>query len=260
MGDGAKPAGQAVAGKPTGQAVAGKPAGQAVAGQPAGQAVARKPAGQAVAGTAAGQAVAPAANAAGAGPFSPRRPMRVVLLGPPNAGKGTQAATLVRRFGVPCISTGEMLRREAASGTALGLRVKGIMDSGKLVDDGTMAEAVRGRLQQPDAASGFVLDGYPRTLAQAETLAGILAATGHSLDAVLLITVPEDSLVRRALARGRSDDREEVIRERLRVYREKTEPLIGYYRRLGLLREVDGQPAIEEVGRQLLAVLEAQHS
>jgi adenylate kinase len=181
---------------------------------------------------------------------------RVVLLGPPNAGKGTQAERLRSRLGVPCISTGDMLRREAASGTALGLRVKAIMESGALVDDATMAEVVRERLRQPDAGHGFLLDGYPRTLAQAETLAGILEEAGQRLDAVLLITVPEDELVRRALARGRADDREDVIRERFRVYREKTEPLIGYYRRLGLLREIDGHRPIEEVGREMLAALE----
>jgi adenylate kinase len=190
---------------------------------------------------------------------SPARPLRVVLLGPPNAGKGTQAAMLSSRLGVPSISTGDMLRREAASGTPLGLRVKAIMDSGGLVDDVTMAAVVRERLRQADAG-GFVLDGYPRTLEQAETLAGILAAAGTPLDAVLLINVPEEQLVRRALARGRSDDREDVIRERLRVYREKTEPLIGYYKRLGLLREIDGHRPVDEVGCQLLAALEAQHS
>jgi len=182
--------------------------------------------------------------------------VRVVLLGPPNAGKGTQAVMLRERLGVPCISTGDMLRRESESGTPLGLRVKGIMDSGELVDDATMAEVVHERLRQPDAAHGFVLDGYPRTLAQAETLEEILAAAGQRLDAVLLVKVPEEELVRRALARGRSDDREEVVRERLRVYREKTEPLIGYYRGLGLLREVVGDRPVEEVGRALLAALE----
>jgi adenylate kinase len=182
--------------------------------------------------------------------------VRVVLLGPPNAGKGTQAVMLRERLGVTCISTGDMLRREAESGTPLGLRVKGIMDAGELVDDATMAEVVSERLRQPDAAHGFLLDGYPRTLAQAETLEEILAAAGRRLDAVLLVKVPEEELVRRALARGRSDDREEVVRERLRVYREKTEPLIGYYRRLGLLREVKGDRPVAEVGRALLAALE----
>jgi len=188
---------------------------------------------------------------------APAPPLRVVFLGPPNAGKGTQAARLREKLGVPGITTGDLLRREAASGTPLGLRVKGIMESGGLVDDATVDEVVRGHLRQVDLRRGFLLDGYPRTRAQAETLAGILAAAGHPLDAVLLITVLEEELMRRALARGRSDDREEVVRARLRVYREETEPLIGYYRRLGLLREVDGNQPIEEVGRELLAALEA---
>jgi adenylate kinase len=161
-------------------------------------------------------------------------------------------------LGVPAISTGDMLRRESESGTPLGSRVRGIMEAGELVDDSTMAEVVRGRLRQDDAAHGFVLDGYPRTPAQGETLAAILSAASQRLDAVLLMTVPEDELVRRALGRGRSDDREEVIRERLRVYREKTEPLIGYYRGLALLREVDGNRPVEEVRGALLAALEPE--
>ena len=164
---------------------------------------------------------------------------------------------LREKLGVPGISTGELLRREAASGTPLGLRVKSIMETGGLVDDATMDEVVREHLRQMDLDRGFLLDGYPRRLAQAETLAGILEAAVRPLDAVLLLTVPEQELMRRALARGRSDDREEVVRERLRVYREETEPLIGYYRRLGLLREVDGKQPIEEVGRALFAALEA---
>lgn len=203
-----------------------------------------------------GDAAEPAGQAVAAGaPQAALRPLRIVLLGPPNAGKGTQAATLQALLGVPSISTGDMLRREAESGTPLGQRVRGIMESGALVDDGTMADVVRERLRQADAASGFVLDGYPRTLDQAETLGCILASADRRLDAVLLVTVPEAELVRRALARGRSDDREEVIRERLRVYREKTAPLIGYYSGLGLLREVDGFRPIEEVGRQMVAAL-----
>jgi adenylate kinase len=182
---------------------------------------------------------------------------RIVFLGPPNAGKGTQAAMLRENLGVPGIATGDLLRREAASGTPLGLRVKRIMEIGGLVDDATMDEVVREHLRQVDLDRGFLLDGYPRTLAQAKTLAGILEAAGRPLDAVLLLTVPEQELMRRALARARSDDREEVVRQRLRVYREETEPLIGYYRRLGLLQEVDGNQPIDEVGRALFAALEA---
>jgi adenylate kinase len=179
---------------------------------------------------------------------------RVVLLGPPGAGKGTQAQVLCQRLGVPAISTGDMLREAVTEGTELGAKVQGIMSSGALVDDATMAEVVRERLAKPDARGGFLLDGYPRTLPQAETLAGILREAGRDLDAVLLVDVPEDELVRRALLRGRADDKEEVIRERLRVYREKTEPLIGYYRERGLLRELDGNRPVEEVTARMLEV------
>lgn len=177
---------------------------------------------------------------------------RVVLLGPPGAGKGTQAQVLCQRLGVPAISTGDMLREAVSEGSELGRKVQDIMASGALVDDGTMAEVVRERLAKPDTGGGFLLDGYPRTLPQAETLAGILRELGKELDAVLLVDVPEDELVRRTLLRGRADDKEDVIRERLRVYREKTEPLIGYYRQRGLLRELDGNRPIEEVTARML--------
>jgi adenylate kinase len=183
---------------------------------------------------------------------------RIVLLGPPGAGKGTQAQLLAQRLGVPAISTGEMLRAAVAAGSELGGRVQDVMASGGLVDDALMAEVVRERLTHGDTARGYLLDGYPRTLPQAETLAGILRDAGQELDAVLLITVPEDELVRRALARMRADDQEEVIRERLRVYREKTEPLIGYYRERGLLREIDGNLSVEEVTSRMYAALGVQ--
>ena len=185
-----------------------------------------------------------------------KRP-RIVLLGPPGAGKGTQAELLAGQLGVPAISTGDMLREAVADGSELGGKVQGIMASGALVDDATMAEVVRERLAKPDALKGFLLDGYPRTLPQAETLAGILREAGRDLDAVLLVDVPEDELVRRALLRGRGDDKEEVIRERLRVYREKTEPLIGYYRERGLLREIDGNRPVEDVTAGMLGLFGA---
>jgi adenylate kinase len=180
---------------------------------------------------------------------------RIVLLGPPGAGKGTQAALLAGQIGVPAISTGDMLRQAVASGSELGGQVKGIMDAGGLVDDGTMADVVRARLAMEDARPGFLLDGYPRTLPQAETLEGILRDARQELDAVLLIEVPGEELVRRALLRGREDDREEVVRERLRVYREKTEPLIGYYRERGLLYPIDGNLPIDKVLSQMLIAL-----
>ena len=172
---------------------------------------------------------------------------RVVLLGPPGAGKGTQGVLLSGHLGIPAISTGDMLREAVAEGSELGNKVQGIMASGALVDDALMADVVRDRLAKADAGRGVLLDGYPRTLSQAETLAGILRDAGQDLDAVLLVDVPEDELVRRALLRGRADDQESVIRERLRVYREKTAPLIGYYRERGLLREIDGNRPVEDV-------------
>lgn len=187
------------------------------------------------------------------------RSARAVLLGPPGAGKGTQAQVLCERLGVPHISTGDMLREAVAEGSALGNKVQGIMASGALVDDATMADVVRDRLARPDARRGYLLDGYPRTLPQAETLAGILRDAGTGLDAVLLVDVPEDELVRRTLLRGRADDKEEVIRERLRVYREKTAPLIGYYRERGLLREVDGNRPIEDVTAQMSSLFGVDH-
>lgn len=180
---------------------------------------------------------------------------RIVLLGPPGAGKGTQAELLAGQLGVPAISTGDMLRQAVASGTELGQKVQGIMASGALVDDGTMAEVVKDRLAKADARQGFLLDGYPRTLPQAHTLEGILSGAGQELDAVLLVEVPEEELVRRAVLRGRADDGEEVVRERLRVYREKTEPLIGYYRERGLLYPIDGNLPIEKVTSQMLIAL-----
>jgi adenylate kinase len=188
---------------------------------------------------------------------SGNRGARVVLLGPPGAGKGTQGQVLCQHLGVPAISTGDMLREAVAGGTPLGNKVQGIMASGALVDDATMADVVRERLAKPDAGRGYLLDGYPRTLAQAETLAGILRDAAQELDAVLLVDVPEDELVRRALLRGRGDDKEDVIRERLRVYREKTAPLIGYYRERGLLREIDGNRPIEDVTAGMLGLFGA---
>jgi len=182
--------------------------------------------------------------------------LKAVLLGPPGSGKGTQAAVLSQQLKVPAISTGDMLREAVAAGSELGLRVNGIMAAGSLVDDGTMAEVVRERLARCGRGGGFLLDGYARTIPQAETLERILGDAGYRLDAVLLVAVPEEELVRRAVARKRGeDDREEVVRQRLRVYREKTAPLIGYYRGLGLLREIDGHQPVAKVTEQMLAAL-----
>lgn len=180
---------------------------------------------------------------------------RILLLGPPGCGKGTQAELLAESLDVPAISTGDMLRSAVAQGSELGSKVESVMAAGELVDDALMAEVVRQRLAQADARDGFLLDGYPRTPGQAETLDQILAARGQRLDHVVLIEVPEEVLVKRAVARQRADDREDVVRERLRVYREKTEPLVELYRGRDLLREVDGDQAIEQVQREVEAVV-----
>jgi adenylate kinase len=186
--------------------------------------------------------------------------LRLILLGPPNSGKGTQAQEIARRLGVPAISTGDMLRRAVAEGSELGQRVESILNSGALVDDDTMAELVRDRLSRDDAAGGFLLDGYPRTRGQAETLDAILDERGEQLAAAVLIEVPEDVLVARALGRGRADDSEEVMRQRLRVYREQTAPLIGYYKKLGLLETIDGNRPIAEVTHRIFAALGVETS
>ncbi len=180
---------------------------------------------------------------------------RIVFLGPPNSGKGTQAKVLAKALGIPAISTGEMLRAAVAAGSDLGQRVEGVMNRGDLVSDDLMAEVVQNRLSQDDAAEGFLLDGYPRTAAQAATLEEILGERYVELDDVVLIDAPDDVLVARALGRGRVDDREEVVRERLRVYQQKTAPLVDFYEVKGLLRRIDGDQAIKEVGRQVHASL-----
>jgi adenylate kinase len=182
----------------------------------------------------------------------------VVFLGPPGSGKGTQASALARELGVPAISTGDMLREAVANGSELGRRVRRIMESGELVGDDLMAEVVTERLAEDDTDRGFLLDGYPRTAAQAETLRGILENGAETLDHVVFIEVPEEELVRRAILRQRgADDKEDVVRERLRVYREKTEPLVDYYRSKGLLRRIDGNRPVDDVRRSILQAIEA---
>ncbi|MCP3956792.1 MAG: adenylate kinase [bacterium] len=186
---------------------------------------------------------------------APKGQRRIVFLGPPNSGKGTQATLLAQSVGIPAISTGEMLRAAVTAGSELGRRVQGVMARGELVQDELMAEVVRDRLSQTDAAEGFLLDGYPRTAAQAATLEEIVGERYTELDDVVLIDAPEDVLVARALGRGREDDREEVVRERLRVYRQKTAPLVDFYDVKGLLRRIDGDQPIEQVAQQVRASL-----
>jgi adenylate kinase len=178
---------------------------------------------------------------------------RVLLLGPPNSGKGTQAKILAEHLEVPHVSTGDMLREACDAGTELGERVRGILAAGELVDDDTMAGLVAERLSREDAHDGFLLDGYPRTLRQVEDLERILGET--AVDTVALIEVPEEELIERGLGRGREDDTEEVIRKRIQVYRRQTEPLVEHYGNMGVLEKVDGDRPIADVTEQLLDVL-----
>jgi adenylate kinase len=185
--------------------------------------------------------------------------MRTVLIGPPGAGKGTQAIRLAERYGIPAISTGDIFRANVGEGTELGLEAKGYMDSGLLVPDSVTNAMVRDRLSWADAAGGFLLDGYPRTPDQAGELDSMLAEMGVSLDVVLEITADVEEVTQRLLNRaqieGRSDDTEPVIRRRLEVYAESTAPLTDFYRQRGLLSQVDGIGEIDEVTSRLVEAI-----
>ncbi len=180
---------------------------------------------------------------------------RMLLLGPPGAGKGTQALRLAAKLGIPQISTGDMLREAVAAGTDVGRQAQGYMDRGELVPDAVVIGVAEERLSQGDAESGFVLDGFPRTAAQAEALDALLARMGTNLERCVALVADEDSLVARLLGRaqieGRSDDSEETIRTRMSVYRAQTAPLVDYYRKRGILGEVDGLGSIEEVAKRI---------
>ncbi|HLU07718.1 MAG TPA: adenylate kinase [Woeseiaceae bacterium] len=213
--------------------------------------------------------------------------MRMILFGAPGSGKGTQAKNLMRDRNIPQISTGDMLRAALASGTGLGKQVKSIMDSGQLVSDDIMLDIIRERLDESDTANGFVLDGFPRTLAQAEGLEKLLDSMGKPLDAAVLMDIDFDVLLKRLTGRRtcsatgkllniyfsskeeieecrkaggelvqREDDNEETISDRLDVYRKHTEPVIDYYRSRGKLKTIDAQGSVEEVYERLLEVLQ----
>ena len=185
--------------------------------------------------------------------------MRLLILGPPGAGKGTQAARIAEHLGIPAISTGDIFRANIKNETPLGLQVKEILASGGYVSDDVTNAIVEDRLAQDDCARGFLLDGYPRTLAQVEALDGMLAAHGATLDHVLELTVDDDAVVARLLKRaeseGRADDTEQVIRERMAIYHRETKPLSDTYRERGLLVEVDGLGEVDEVTTRILGAL-----
>ncbi|MFP1628535.1 adenylate kinase [Streptomyces sp. 5K101] len=179
--------------------------------------------------------------------------MRLVLIGPPGAGKGTQAAILGKRLEVPHISTGDLFREHVERRTALGRDAKRYLDAGELVPDHVTGGMVRERLAEPDAQRGFLLDGFPRTVRQAHTLARILTADNRELDAVLEFTAPEDVVVERLLSRGRSDDTEEVVRHRQRVYRDQTAPLLAHYADIRLTVPAVGP--VEEIADRVWSCL-----
>jgi adenylate kinase len=186
--------------------------------------------------------------------------MRLILMGPPGAGKGTQAKVVADHFGVPAISTGDIFRANVSRGTPLGKKAQEYMDAGEYVPDEVTNLMVRARIDEPDAEPGFLLDGYPRTLAQVEELDGMIKYTGHRLDAVVVLTVDADEIVARLLQRaeteGRADDTEEVVRRRQEVYAEQTEPLIEVYRRRGIVHEIDGMGPVEEVTKRIFDALD----
>ena len=184
---------------------------------------------------------------------------RMLIIGPPGAGKGTQAARISARLEIPAISTGDIFRTHVKELTPLGVEAKKYMDSGDYVPDAVTNGMVRTRLQEDDVEPGFLLDGYPRTVAQVEELDDILAGNGQKLDAVLLLTADDDELVARLLRRaeveGRADDNEDVIRHRLDVYKQQTADVVARYEDRGIVTRVDGLGAIDEVTERVMEAL-----
>ena len=186
--------------------------------------------------------------------------MRVIIMGAPGAGKGTQARFIAEHLGVPAISTGDIFRNHVARGTQLGVSAQRYMDAGEYVPDEVTNGMVRARLSEPDAAQGFLLDGYPRTVAQVDELDGMLRETGHSIDLALCLSVDTEDLVerlsRRARLEGRADDTKEVIRHRQMLYAKETEPVVSIYSSRHQVRLVEGTGAIMEVTQRLICALQ----
>ena len=191
--------------------------------------------------------------------------MNSILLGPPGAGKGTQAKVLVDNHGVVQLSTGDMLRAAVASGSDLGAQAKAVMDAGKLMPDDIMVEIISARIAEPDCANGFILDGFPRTTAQADALDKMLESKGLPLDHVIEISVNDSVLIDRINTRvaetpeaeRRDDDNAETLKHRLEVYHEQTAPILPYYAGRGMLKKVDGMKQIDEVSKQIEAIITA---
>ncbi|CEG89106.1 adenylate kinase [Propionibacterium freudenreichii] len=188
--------------------------------------------------------------------------MRLLIMGAPGAGKGTQAVGIAKHYGVPAISTGDMFRDNVKNGTPLGKQVDAIMKAGDFVPDELTEQIVADRLDQPDAQGGFLLDGFPRTMHQVDALDDYLDKHGHSLDAVISLDVDPEDLIARLLKRaeleGRADDNEETIRHRMEVYTSSTAPLLDAYKSRGLLVAVDGNGTVDEVGARIAAAVDAK--
>jgi adenylate kinase len=182
--------------------------------------------------------------------------MRIVFIGPPGAGKGTQAERMIQTYRLAHLSTGDMLRAACAARTPVGVKAEQYMSAGQLVPDDIIIQIIAERLEQPDCRSGYLLDGFPRTIAQAEALDGMLARQGTPLDVVLELRVPEEELFRRLAGRGRADDKPEVIRQRLVAYRQQTQPLLDYYGKTKLLASIDGLGTVDEIFGRARVVLD----
>jgi len=187
--------------------------------------------------------------------------MRIIIFGPPGAGKGTQASLIKNEFGISHLSTGEIFRSAIKNETELGKKVSSILEAGDLVPDETVVALVEEELKKPRYESGYVLDGFPRTVPQATAFDDILEKKGTSLNAFLLLKVPEEELVKRILSRGegRSDDTEEKVIKRLNVYREETKPVKEHYEKKGLVKEIDGVGSVEEIFVRIKETLVAHH-